>query len=163
MKPTIAVIAAGAMGSAVGRRLVQNGATVLTSLVGRSAHSRARAEAAGMVDADDRSIVERCSFILSIVPPSEGRALAMRFRPLLSGNAALAFVDCNAIAVATMRDMSDELDSVGGRCVDGAIIGSPPKDGARGGAAGLYERIASPTAAPTETASLELFLGRISH
>ena len=46
MTPTIAIIAAGAMGSAVAERLTRRGATVLTSLDGRSQKSRARAEAA---------------------------------------------------------------------------------------------------------------------
>ena len=49
--PTIAVIAPGAMGSAIGARLVGHGARVLTALEGRGAASRARAAAAGMVDA----------------------------------------------------------------------------------------------------------------
>ena len=47
MKPVLAVIAAGGMGSAVGKRLTENGVRVLTSLEGRSAASAARAKAAG--------------------------------------------------------------------------------------------------------------------
>ena len=43
--PTIAVIAPGAMGSAIGARLVEHGARVLTSLDGRGPASRARAAA----------------------------------------------------------------------------------------------------------------------
>ena len=40
MKPVVAVIAAGGMGAPVGRRLVENGVRVLTSLEGRSAGKR---------------------------------------------------------------------------------------------------------------------------
>ena len=39
MKPVVAVIAAGAMGSAVAKKLTENGVEVLTSLAGRSASS----------------------------------------------------------------------------------------------------------------------------
>ena len=43
----VAVIAPGMMGAAVGKRLVDNGVKVLTSLRGRSAETMARAKAAG--------------------------------------------------------------------------------------------------------------------
>jgi len=45
MTPVVAVIAPGMMGAGVGRRLVDNGAKVLTSLKGRSAETAARAKA----------------------------------------------------------------------------------------------------------------------
>jgi L-threonate 2-dehydrogenase len=129
---TIAVIAAGAMGSAIGRRLSKHGATVLTSLRDRGEASHLRAEAAGMIDADDQSIVERCDFILSIVPPSEAKPLATRFAPLLSVKDAPIFVDCNAIGATTVASIAQLLEAEGATCVDGAIIGSPPQDDDRG-------------------------------
>ena len=49
MAETIAVIAMGEMGSGVARRLHERGATVITSLAGRSAASAARAEKAGAI------------------------------------------------------------------------------------------------------------------
>ena len=49
MTPVVAVIAPGMMGAAVGKRLVDNGLKVLTSLQGRSPETAARAKAAGMV------------------------------------------------------------------------------------------------------------------
>src|SRR5258708_6825794 len=70
MAPTIAVIAAGEMGSGIAARLTRHGVTVLTSLEGRSAKSRARAEAAGMQDADDQRLIEAADMMLSIVPPA---------------------------------------------------------------------------------------------
>src|SRR5262249_33425527 len=51
MKPLVGVIAPGAMGSAVAKRLVENGLKVLTVLEGRSAETLKRAAAAGMTDA----------------------------------------------------------------------------------------------------------------
>lgn len=128
MTPTIAIIAAGAMGSAVAGRLTQRGATVLTSLDGRGPESRARAEAAGMLDVDDQRLVDEACMILSIVPPAEARALAERFAARL-GKAVHApiFVDCNAISVSTLLGIGRDLEQAGARLVDGAIVGPPPK------------------------------------
>src|SRR5947208_1368825 len=58
MIPTIAIIAAGAMGSAIAERLTRHGAKVLTSLEGRGPQSRARAAAAGMQHVDDQRLVD---------------------------------------------------------------------------------------------------------
>lgn len=63
---TIAVIAAGAMGSGVGRRLVQNGCTVLTNLDGRSESTRKRATDAGMKDASFEEIVQKATDLVPI-------------------------------------------------------------------------------------------------
>lgn len=40
MTTTLAIIAAGAMGSTIARRMAENGARVLTSLKGRTGRSR---------------------------------------------------------------------------------------------------------------------------
>jgi 3-hydroxyisobutyrate dehydrogenase-like beta-hydroxyacid dehydrogenase len=133
MAPTIAVIAAGAMGSGIAARLTRNGVSVLTSLEGRSAKSRARAEAAGMQHADDQRLVEEVDMILSIVPPADAVALAERFADRLGGAArAPIFVDCNAVSVPTVIGIGDRLAQAGVRFVDGAIIGQPPQGGDRG-------------------------------
>jgi putative dehydrogenase len=128
MTPTIAIIAAGAMGSAIAERLTRRGATVLTSLDGRGPQSRSRAEAAGMRHVDDQRLVDEACMLLSIVPPAEAAALAQRFAARL-GSAAHApiFVDCNAIGVSTLLGIGRDLEQAGARLVDGAIIGSPPK------------------------------------
>jgi 3-hydroxyisobutyrate dehydrogenase-like beta-hydroxyacid dehydrogenase len=128
MTPTIAIIAAGAMGSAIAERLTRRGATVLTSLDGRSPQSRARAEAAGMRHVDDQRLVDEACMLLSIVPPAEAAALAQRFAAGLGGAAhAPIFVDCNAISVSTLLGIGRDLEQAGARLVDGAIIGPPPK------------------------------------
>ena len=75
MKPIVAVIAAGMMGSGVAGRLSANGIAVRTSLAGRSVPTRKRAEAAGMADATDQEIAG-CDIILSIVPPGEALRLS---------------------------------------------------------------------------------------
>ena len=70
MNPVVAVIAPGMMGAAVGKRLVDHGLKVLTSLKGRSAETVERAKAAGMVSASDEEIAAT-DFILSILPPGD--------------------------------------------------------------------------------------------
>ena len=78
--PTVAIIAPGAMGAAVGRRMVSKGCTVLTTLAGRSPASAARARAAGMQDAPLAEIARRAEWVLSILPPSAALAFAQSFR-----------------------------------------------------------------------------------
>src|SRR5262245_45511629 len=85
MHPVVAVIAPGMMGSAVGKRLADNGLKVLTSLKGRSADTAARAKSAGMQAASDEEIAAS-DFILSILPPSDAVGLAQRFAPALSAS-----------------------------------------------------------------------------
>ncbi|WP_158817268.1 NAD(P)-dependent oxidoreductase [Methylocapsa sp. S129] len=126
MMSAIAIIAPGAMGAAVAHRLSERGATVLTSLAGRSAETIRRAEATGMVGVDDGAIVE-ADVILSIVPPAEAVALAERFAgPLSRARRKPIFADCNAVNVETVRRIASVIAPTGAPFVDGGIIGSPP-------------------------------------
>ena len=128
MNTTIAIIGAGAVGSAVARRLTGHGVTVLTSLTGRGSGSRARAEAAGMRHADDHEIVERSRIILSIVPPGEAIAVAERFAvPLKRKGPGSVFTDCNAIGLPTATKIATLIEATGALFVDGSIIGGPPR------------------------------------
>jgi putative dehydrogenase len=132
MAPVIAVIAAGAMGSAIGRRLHENGARVLTSLEGRGAATAERAHAAGMEAANDADIVA-ADIILSIVPPAEAVALVQRLAPALTAGARKSvFADCNAIDPGTMEKVTAIMAPTGAACVDGAIFGGPPMPGKEG-------------------------------
>jgi L-threonate 2-dehydrogenase len=132
MTPVVAVIAPGAMGSAVGKRLVDNGLKVLTSLKGRSAETQARAKAAGMTAASDEEIAAS-DFILSILPPGDALALAEHFVPTLKvSNAKPIYVDCNAINPATVERVAGAIAPTGSPFVDAGIIGSPPKPGDAG-------------------------------
>jgi len=132
MSPVVAVIAPGAMGAAVGKRLVDNGVTVLTSLDGRSNETRERAKAAGMTAAKDDDIA-RADFILSILPPGDALSLAQRFVPTLSAsNAKPTYVDCNAINPKTVDRVAAVLAPTDCPFVDAGIIGQPPKPGNAG-------------------------------
>jgi 3-hydroxyisobutyrate dehydrogenase-like beta-hydroxyacid dehydrogenase len=127
MTPVVAVIAPGAMGAAVGKRLTDHGVKVLTSLAGRSESSAARARAAGMITASDAEIAA-CDFILSILPPGDALALAERFAPALkASNSKPVYVDCNAINPLTVERVAAALAPAGCPFVDVGIIGAPPK------------------------------------
>jgi 3-hydroxyisobutyrate dehydrogenase-like beta-hydroxyacid dehydrogenase len=124
-KPTIAILGAGAMGSAIGRYLTQSGARVLTTLEGRSAASASRAREAGMEDASIDQLVT-CDFLLSIVPPGVAVESAERLVDVLTQAAEKPiYIDCNAISPDTVADIANVLDATGAPFVDGAIIGAP--------------------------------------
>jgi L-threonate 2-dehydrogenase len=132
MPPVVAIIAPGAMGAGVGKRLTDRGAEVHTSLAGRSAATVARAKAAGMAAASDEEIAG-ADFILSILPPGEALALAQRLAPSLTvSNAKSVFVDCNAINPATVERVAAVITPTGSAFVDAGIIGAPPKEGDAG-------------------------------
>jgi putative dehydrogenase len=132
MTPVVAVIAPGAMGAAVGKRLFDSGVKVLTSLQDRSQETVARAKAAGMAAASDKEIAG-ADFILSILPPGDALALAQRFAPALTAsNAKPVYVDCNAINPKTVERVAAAIAPTECPFVDAGIIGQPPKPGDAG-------------------------------
>ena len=132
MTPTIAVIAPGSMGSAVGRRLADSGIEVRTALAGRSDATVARAAAAGMVAANAAGLA-RSDFILSIVPPGEAVGLAESLAPVLSrAEPKPVYVDCNAVSPATVGRIAAIIGQAGCRFVDAGIVGGPPQPGGEG-------------------------------
>ncbi len=123
----VAVIAPGMMGSAVGHRLSEAGAEVRTLLTGRSAETRARAEAAGMRGANEAGIAA-CDIVLSIVPPGQAMALAEQLAPALrQATRKPVYVDCNAVSPQTVLRIESVVRETGARFVDGGIIGPPPE------------------------------------
>jgi putative dehydrogenase len=147
MTPTVAIIAPGNMGSAVGARLTENKVKVLTSLASRSAESEKRARVAGMIAVADAQLTE-ADFLLSIVPPGDALALVKRLAPVLTAaNKKPVYVECNAVSPNTMLDIADVVGATGCPFVGAAIIGPPPKPGssntkfyAAGPAAGLLAK-----------------------
>ena len=127
MTKTVALLAQGAMGAAVGRRLVDGGVTVITDLTGRGAASCRRAEAAGMVDTGVAAFGEADVF-LSIVPPDHAMATARHVLPHLSEH--IPYVDCNAVSPATVRAIARIASDTGIPFIDASIIGPPPEPGA---------------------------------
>ncbi len=132
MGETITVIGAGSMGSGIAGVLSAHGAEVLTLLEGRSPATQARAKAAGMREASDAEVVGS-GLILSIVPPGQAMAVAERLaRPLADAARKPIVVDCNALDVATVREVGAVITGAGAPFVDSGIIGGPPKPGADG-------------------------------
>lgn len=137
MTPTVAIVAPGNMGAAVGRRLVEHGVTVLTILAGRSDASATRARAAGMTAVEPSRLGE-AELVLSILPPGEALGVAEQIMGWIAATTVAAgrqkpvFVDCNAVSPETVGRIGALVSGAGVRFIDAAIIGLPPKAGERG-------------------------------
>ncbi len=114
----IALLHPGEMGAAVGGALVALGHTVVWLPEGRSADTRRRAEAAGLVAAAD---VAECELVVSVVPPQFAVETAKR----IDGFTGL-YLDANAISPRTAGDVAAVATEHGATYVDGGIIGPPP-------------------------------------
>ncbi|EJD42828.1 6-phosphogluconate dehydrogenase C-terminal domain-like protein [Auricularia subglabra TFB-10046 SS5] len=127
--PTIGIISAGAMGAGIAARLTASGCTVLTDLAGRSPATRKRAADAGMHDAPLSEICGRAQWILSILPPSDARALVEQFLDADLAQSKACFADCNAISPETTRGIAQLLAEKAPNVpyLDGGIIGGPPR------------------------------------
>jgi 3-hydroxyisobutyrate dehydrogenase-like beta-hydroxyacid dehydrogenase len=132
MKPVVAIVAQGAMGSGVGARLVEHGLEVTTSLAGRSEASAKRAREAGMRPVSDEEVVA-ADFFLSIVPPGDALPLAEKYATIIKrGNHKPVYVDCNAVNPETAVRIAGVISDSGAPFVDAGIIGGPPRrDGYR--------------------------------
>ncbi|KAH9858651.1 6-phosphogluconate dehydrogenase C-terminal domain-like protein [Lenzites betulinus] len=152
--PTIAVIAPGAMGAAVGHQFAKSGCIVLTTLAGRSPATVERARAAGMQDASLADIAQRAEWILSILPPSSALAFAESFRQAY-GEAVegrkIAFVDCNAVSPQTVKKIAHVFEGSAVRFLDAGIVGGPPDD--------TYKPAFYASADPADTDLLDAFAG----
>jgi 3-hydroxyisobutyrate dehydrogenase-like beta-hydroxyacid dehydrogenase len=128
---TVAVVAQGSMGSGVGRRLNERGATVRTLLSGRSGQSAERARAAGMQPAaDEKVLLDGADVFLSILPPDQAEKLARQLAPTLTALAKKpVYVDCNAVSPQTVERIAAVVAPTGADFVDAGIIGGPPREG----------------------------------
>jgi 3-hydroxyisobutyrate dehydrogenase-like beta-hydroxyacid dehydrogenase len=127
----IGLLHPGEMGAAAGRCLTGAGHTVLWASEGRGPQTASRARAAGLQDVGTASeMADRAEVILSLCPPHA--ALDMAWAVQGFGG---IFVDANAIAPATAREIARMIEDGGGSYVDGGIIGPPP---AAAGSTRLY-------------------------
>jgi 3-hydroxyisobutyrate dehydrogenase-like beta-hydroxyacid dehydrogenase len=130
-KIVIGLLHPGEMGAAVGGCLTGAGHPVLWASEGRGAETAGRAQAAGLTDVRTaRGVVADADVILSVCPPHAALDVAW----VVHGFAGL-YVDANAIAPGTAREVAQLITDSGGRYVDGGIIGGPPVSA---GAARLY-------------------------
>lgn len=126
---TVGVMSPGDMGQAVAGQLKQGGFAVNTALDKRSARSKTLAREAGLTDVGSiERLVAGCDVILSIMNPAAALEFAHETaRAIAAGHGKPLFVDLNAIAPGTLQAVEAAITGAGARCVDGAIIGSPPR------------------------------------
>jgi 3-hydroxyisobutyrate dehydrogenase-like beta-hydroxyacid dehydrogenase len=147
----IGLLNPGEMGAAVGQCLTGRGLPVLWASEGRSAETADRAKAAGLTDAGSaRELAAQASVILSVCPPHAAVDVAWAVHGFTG-----VYVDANAVAPGTARQIAELIAAGGGRYVDGGIIGSPPT---APGAARLYLSGSGPDA-PAVQAVHDLFAG----
>jgi len=116
---TVGLLHPGEMGAAVGAVLRGRGHRVLWASEGRSAETRARAEAAGLADVGTAKEVARSEVVFSICPPHAALEVAASL-----GTFGGVYVDANAVSPATAAKVGDAVDEF----VDGGIVGSPPRE-----------------------------------
>ncbi|HEX2828738.1 MAG TPA: DUF1932 domain-containing protein [Burkholderiales bacterium] len=129
----VGVLSPGDMGQAVAGRIKATGREVYTSLAGRSERTAALAKEAGLTDAGSvRKVVETCDAVLSVMNPGSAvdaaREVAQAMRKTKKK---LVYVDCNAIAPQTVKEIETLISEAGGTFIDGGIIGPPPRGKAK--------------------------------
>src|SRR5262245_37415660 len=118
---TVGLLHPGEMGVTVGATVAAGGTRVMWASDERSASTHARAREAGLEDVGSLEFVVRQSrVILSVVPPHGALALAQTVAGL--GFRGL-YVDGNAVAPETAREIGWAIESAGGRFVEGGILG----------------------------------------
>ncbi len=117
---TIALLHPGEMGAALGACLVSRGFRVLWVSQGRSAATRKRAEAAGLEECEtlDRALAA-ADVVFSVCPPHGALDLA---RAVAEKNFGGVYVDANAIAPASAREIGRAIEAAGASFVDGTRL-----------------------------------------
>jgi 3-hydroxyisobutyrate dehydrogenase-like beta-hydroxyacid dehydrogenase len=119
---TIGLLHPGEMGASCAARLRENGHDVLWASAGRGTATTRRAEEAGLRDvATVGALVEASDAIVSLCPPAAALDVARQ----VAGFGGL-YLDANAVAPATVRQVAEILAPGGAEVVDGSIVGPPP-------------------------------------
>lgn len=123
----------GDMGQAVAMQLKQKGYTVMTALEKRSERSRKMAAEIGLVDLGSIArMTAECDLIMSVMNPGAGLEFATEAAAAIKTQSRKpVFIDCNAVAPDTMYAIDKVIRDAGSRCLDGGIIGPPPRGGAK--------------------------------
>jgi 3-hydroxyisobutyrate dehydrogenase-like beta-hydroxyacid dehydrogenase len=126
---TIGVLSPGDMGGAIAALLRSNGARVLTCLDGRSERTRSLAEQAGCeVCASLEELVVESEVLISVLVPARAVEVASDVaRAIEATGANLLYVDANAIAPRTVREIGEIVGRAGARVADVGIVGAPPR------------------------------------
>lgn len=122
---TIGLLNPGEMGSVVGACARAGGARVLWASEGRGGRTRERATKAGLEDVGTlAALVAASDLILSVCPPHAAADLA---RQVAAHRFAGIYVDGNAVAPGTAREIGSLVEAGGATFVDGGIVGLPPE------------------------------------
>ncbi len=124
-KMTIGLLHPGEMGSMVGAAARANGLRVLWASGGRGGQTVARATAAGLEDVKTLApLVAASQVIVSVCPPHAAVDLA---RLVMARSFSGIYVDANAVAPSTGREIGKIVTGGGATFVDGGIVGPPPR------------------------------------
>jgi 3-hydroxyisobutyrate dehydrogenase-like beta-hydroxyacid dehydrogenase len=125
---TVGFVGAGEMGSGLGRALLDGGHEVVTTLAGRSARTRRLVDHAGLSTlADLDAVVRSAAIIIIVTPPAAALEAAKQVADACRATGARPLVaDLNAVAPATMEQITTILATSQLGLVDGAISGPSP-------------------------------------
>jgi len=127
--PAVAILHPGEMGAAVGACARDAGLRVVWASAGRGRATRERAGRAGLADAGTLGdALDAAGVALSICPPHGALDVA---KAVATHGFRGTFVDANAVAPETTREIGRIVEAAGARFVDGGIVGPPPGPGVR--------------------------------
>ncbi|CEI38903.1 hypothetical protein FVEN_g11217 [Fusarium venenatum] len=132
-KPKIGLLSIGDMGVGIAKLLIAHGFVVATNISSRSQDTIERARDAQVeLLESDTELVQKCSVILSVVPPKDAEATAARIVKAVKDSGSekeLHLVDLNAVAPSTIKSIAASVkkEDVPIRFVDGSILGQSPK------------------------------------
>jgi 3-hydroxyisobutyrate dehydrogenase-like beta-hydroxyacid dehydrogenase len=126
---TVGILYPGDMGHNVGRVLLEDGFSVVTTMVGRSERTRRLCASATITALESlATVVEHADVILSIIPPTAAITVAESFVKAVrqTGHRPL-FVDANAISPMTAEEVGKIVSACDVPYVDACIVG-PARD-----------------------------------
>ena len=123
----------GDMGQGVAMQLKKKGFTVCTALEKRSERSRKMAADIGLTDVGSIArLTAESDLIMSVMNPGSALEFAREAAAAIrTQKHKPVYIDCNAVAPDTMREIDRELQAAGSRCLDGGLIGPPPRGTAK--------------------------------
>lgn len=133
MSTQIGILHPGQMGASVGAAAVAGGGRVMWSSEGRGKTTRGRAASAGLEGLTSLdALIGASEVLICVCPPAAAMDVA---RDITERGFAGIYVDANAVAPRTAREIGAIVEAEGGRFVDGGIIGPPA---VRAGTTRLY-------------------------
>ncbi|MDF5720080.1 MAG: DUF1932 domain-containing protein [Rhizonema sp. PD37] len=126
---TVGILSPGDMGQAIAGVLNQHGLRTVAALDNRSQRTRQLATEAKIEDVGSLNrLVSESDVLLSVLVPASATEAAKQVSEAIRNvGKNLLYVDCNAISPDKVRTIEDIIQASGGRFVDAAIIGPPPR------------------------------------